>query len=342
MENTGLVTIFLTGLLTGGLSCIAVQGGLLAATIAQREQGKLELGLKSKGNALPIISFLAAKLIAYTALGFLLGWLGSLIQLSSTARVVMQVGVAVFMIGTAFSILKVHPIFNYFIIQPPRFLTRYIRKKSKSKDIFAPAILGCFTVFIPCGTTQAMMALAIASADPFSAAMVLFAFVLGTSPVFFILGYFASRLGDYMQAKFMKIAAFTIILLALFNLNNVIALAGSEYTIENTFRNIWCTASFCNSEYAQKTATNEPAIEINNLGYSPNNIVIPSSSKITLHLKNTGGYGCAQAFTIPSLNIQRIVSPGGTDTVVFISPSKKGRLPFMCSMGMYRGNFIVI
>ncbi len=37
MGNTNLLAIFLTGLITGGLTCMAVQGGLLAATIAQRE-----------------------------------------------------------------------------------------------------------------------------------------------------------------------------------------------------------------------------------------------------------------------------------------------------------------
>ena len=37
-----LWTIFITGLVTGGLSCLAVQGGLLAATIAQNEEEKLK------------------------------------------------------------------------------------------------------------------------------------------------------------------------------------------------------------------------------------------------------------------------------------------------------------
>ncbi|MDQ5970450.1 MAG: uncharacterized protein QG603_227, partial [Patescibacteria group bacterium] len=69
-----LLTIFLTGLLTGGLTCLAVQGGLLATAIAQRKEGVD--GAKAN-KLLPIISFLLAKLIAYTIFGFLLGWLGS-------------------------------------------------------------------------------------------------------------------------------------------------------------------------------------------------------------------------------------------------------------------------
>src|SRR5258708_16828049 len=72
-QSSNLWAIFLTGLFVGGLTCMAVQGGLLAATIAQSEEERLKEKVK-KGNALPILGFLGAKLTAYTLLGFLLGW----------------------------------------------------------------------------------------------------------------------------------------------------------------------------------------------------------------------------------------------------------------------------
>src|SRR6266446_7877069 len=228
-QNSSLLGIFLTGLIAGGLTCMAVQGGLLAATIAQREEDRLKENA-IKGAALPILSFLAAKLVAYTILGLLLGLLGSAFQLSLSAKVIMQFVVIIFMLGTALNILNVHPIFRFFVIQPPRFLTRLVRKQSKSKDMFAPGILGAFTIFIPCGTTQAMMALAIASGKPLYGAAILFAFILGTSPIFFILGYFATKLGDAMHQKFMRYAAYGIIILALFNLNSAIILTGTTWT----------------------------------------------------------------------------------------------------------------
>jgi sulfite exporter TauE/SafE len=234
-HGINLWAIFLTGLLTGGLTCLAVQGGLLAATIAQREEEKLLEKTTHTDNALPILAFLTAKLVAYTILGFLLGWFGSLFQLSLTAQIIMQLAVAVFMLGTAFNILNVHPIFRYFVIQPPKSLTRLVRNQSKSKSLFAPMLLGAFTIFIPCGTTQAMMALSIGSASPLLGALVLFAFILGTSPLFFILGYFATKLGESLHRKFMKFAAFTLILLALFTINNVLSLTGSSWTISSIF-----------------------------------------------------------------------------------------------------------
>lgn len=340
-----LGAVFLTGLITGGLTCMAVQGGLLAATLAQRGEEKLKEKAKG-GNAIPILSFLIAKLIAYTILGFLLGLLGSFFSLSLKTTVVLQIAVVIFMIGTALNILNIHPIFRYFVIQPPHFLARIIRKKSKSAELFAPALLGASTVFIPCGTTQAMMALAIASGKPFLGAAILFAFVLGTSPIFFILGYFATKLGEALQQKFMKFAAFAIIALAIFNLNNTIALSGSNFTIGNIWTGFWCTVYFCDNSFQALAeggkVVSEANISIEAAGYSPNNITVKRGSLVTLHLTNTGGGGCTQSFTIPNLSIRKIVPLGSSDTISFRAPDTPGQLAFMCSMGMFRGMINVI
>ena len=327
---------------------MAVQGGLLAATLAQQEEEKLEEKAKG-GNALPILAFLGAKLIAYTALGALLGLLGSFFQLSIATRVVIQIAVAIFMIGTAANILNVHPLFRYCVIQPPKFLTRLVRKHSKSESMFAPILLGAFTIFIPCGTTQAMMALSVASGKPLAGAAILFAFVLGTSPVFFLLGYFTTKLGDLFQEGFMRLAAVAIILLAIFNINNAIALTGSNLTLGNIIggsaKAVWCTFSWCTDtgQIAQVgQAVTETTITIGSSAYNPNQIVVKKGQKITLHLQNSGGTSCIQAFTIPYLGIQKIVPVGTSDTISFVAPSEPIQIPFMCSMGMYRGVISVI
>ncbi len=328
MGDINLITIFTTGLLTGGLTCLAVQGGLLTATIAQREEENLANNIRQPNNALPILLFLIAKLIAYTVLGFLLGWLGSVMQLSLMAKVILQFMVVVFMLGTAFHILNVHPVFRYFVIQPPKFLTRLVRKQSKRADAFAPLFLGACTVFIPCGTTQAMMALAIASGNPVLGATILFVFVLGTSPIFFILGYFVTKLGEVLHRQFMQLAAVALILLAVYNFYGALALTGYTFGATDNSSNV--------------EATDSPRITINELGYSPNTITVKANASVSLRLTNKAGSGCIQAFTIPKLGIQRIVPVGTTELITFKAPSEKGGVTFMCSMGMYRGVMNVI
>lgn len=342
-----LWTIFLTGLLTGGLTCLAVQGGLLAATLAQREEERLKrkaLSGKREVDILPIISFLIAKIASYTALGFLLGLFGSFFQLSLTTKVILELAVGIFMVGTALNLLNVHPIFRYFVIQPPKFLTRLVRSQTNSADFFAPAILGAFTVFIPCPTTQAMMALAIASGNAILGATIMLVFTIGTSPLFFILGFLTTRVGEVLHARFLKIAAATIILLAVFNINNAAALAGSNFTLETIWQEVNCTIiSFCNtSEMGITAPVQEATIYIENRGYSPKNITLKAGSQVTLHLVNNTGGGCTQAFTIPRLGIQKVVPLGDSSTITFTTPSTAGQLAFMCGMGMYRGVFNII
>ncbi len=328
--QTNLIAIFLTGLITGGLTCLAVQGGLLASTISQREQERLKEGVKH-GNAKPILYFILAKLVAYTILGFFLGWLGSFFELSVKAQSLLQFAVAIFMIGTALNLLNVHPFFRYFVIQPPKFLTRLVRNQSKSKDAFAPLLLGAFTIFIPCGTTQAMMALSVASGSPWYGAAILFAFVLGTSPLFFLLGYFATKLGDAYQKKFFKVAAVAIIILALYNLKGALVLSGADISTPSQ------------TEISTPVTSNsEITIQIQSSGYSPKNLSVKAGAKVKLFIENKDAYTCAQAFTIPKLGIQKVVAPGQKSVVEFTAPSKPGKLVFACSMGMYRGVINVI
>lgn len=318
-----LWAIFLTGLITGGLTCIAVQGGLLAASIAQNPT--------ASRPSFPVLSFLTAKLVAYTVLGFLLGAFGSFFQLSLTAKVIMQFFVVFFMLGTAGNLLNLHPIFRYFVISPPRFLTKLIRNQTKSKDFFAPALLGAFTIFIPCGTTQAMMVLAIGSGNPLFGAAIMAAFILGTSPVFFILGYLATRLGEAMQKQFYRLAAALLIILALYSLDGALALSGAP-TLSGLGKNIFCTVTICSDISVQATTIN-----FTNSGYTPNDIILKAGAPITLHLTNQNGAGCIQAFNIPKLSIQKIVRVGQTADIQFTAPESGSEIAFMCSMGMYRG-----
>ena len=323
---------------------MAVQGGLLAATLAQKEEDRLR-DETTGGRALPIAAFLTAKVMAYTILGALLGLFGSFFRLSISTQVFLQTAVGIFMIGTALNLLQVHPIFRYFIIQPPRFLLKIIRKESKSGDLFAPAFLGALTVFIPCGTTQAMMALALAAANPLFSAMIMFSFTLGTSPVFFILGYLTTKLSSFFQTSFAKVAAAFIIALAFFNINAALVLSGSNWTLPNLWKDVNCTVlSNCLGEVLAKTDSpvTEATIYFNSRGYTPKNISVKRGSYVKLNLVNEKGEGCIQSFVIPKMNIQKIVRTGTRTSVNFQAPETPQDLTFSCGMGMYSGIIQVI
>jgi len=165
---------FITGLTTGGISCFAVQGGLLASSLTNQKERQKFL----------IITFLTSKLVAYLLLGVALGILGSSLVISPKLQGLMQILAGIFMLATVGKLLDLHPVFRQFVITPPKQIFRILRKTSISENAFAPAFLGFLTVLIPCGITQSMMLLSVASGSPFYGSLILGAFVLGTSPVF--------------------------------------------------------------------------------------------------------------------------------------------------------------
>ncbi|WP_052326872.1 sulfite exporter TauE/SafE family protein [Deinococcus peraridilitoris] len=92
------------------------------------------------------------------------------------------------------------------MIEPPRRVTRFIRQRSnRPGDPATPLSLGALTVLIPCGVTQTVMALAVASGSAWSGATVMFAFTLGASPLFFTLVYPATRLGRHLKGVFLRV-----------------------------------------------------------------------------------------------------------------------------------------
>ena len=323
--------IFLTGLFTGGISCMAVQGGLLASVIATQTT---QTNTRKKTFFL-VVFFLLGKIFAYTLLGMLLGLIGSYMQLTIATRAVLMVVASLFMLATAMNLLNVHPIFRFVLIQPPRFLTRLARQQSKQLDWFAPVVVGMLTIFLPCGTTQAMMAQALEFGNPFVSASILFAFVLGTVPLFLLFGVSMQAASQMFAKYFAPVAATLVIILAVWNIYTAATIVGFNG------RSVYCEIVYCEDAGIAHTVTTAPHITIHATNYEIDNPYIKAGSTVTVTITNTSGAGCIQAFTIPQLQIQKLIPVGKEEIITFTAPNQKGDLPFMCSMGMYRGKFIV-
>ncbi len=355
--STNLWVIFVTGLTVGGLTCLAVQGGLLASIIASREEDDLEHESTRKHTGWPTAAFLAAKLASYTVLGFILGAFGGAVSISPNVQITMQFIAGLYMVLVALNLLNIHPIFRYVIIQPPRFLTKMVRNQSKSKDLFAPTFLGAMTVFIPCGTTLAMEALAISSANAILGAAIMAAFVLGTTPLFFGLGFLTTFLGDNFQTKFLKIAAIGVIYLGITSMNGALVASGSLFSLQSLAENspiqIDLNAAGKRQAGYQDTTSGgtnlvkkENGVQVADItvtpnGYNPTYIQVKSGEPVKLNLLPTEGLGCTSVFRIPQLGIIKMLSKP-EDRLVEFTPTTPGKLTYTCGMGMYRGEIEVI
>jgi len=349
---------FITGLTTGGLSCIAVQGGLLASSLAhqiehdyleqsapQRKRGKKyqPVQVQRSSTALPILLFLLAKLVAYTLLGALLGWLGSYFTISPTTRAFLLIAIGVFMVGNALRMFNVHPIFRYFSIEPPKFITRYIRKTAKGTDTATPLFLGALTVFIPCGVTQAMIATALGTGSVVLGAALMFAFTLGTSPIFFFIAYLTTEIGAKLEKFFMRFVAVVVLIFGFVTLDGGLNLIGSPLSLQNLARNLIPsnTVSASAADSPQSSfPSDELVLYVENRGYFPSTLKAPAGKDLKLNLVTNGTYSCALAFLIPALDFFQMLPPVGTMQVNIPAQEKGSTLYFTCSMGMYTGRIV--
>jgi sulfite exporter TauE/SafE len=352
-----LMVAFVTGLTTGGLSCLAVQGGLLASSLAHQieqdyveraAQPKKRRGKKSQpaptprpSSAFPILLFLIAKVIAYTILGALLGLLGSYLTLSPATRAIFMILIGIFMIGNALRMFNVHPIFRYFSIEPPKFITRYIRRTAKGTDTFTPLFLGALTVFIPCGVTQAMMAAALGSSSAAMGAALMFAFTLGTSPVFFTIAYLTTELGTRLEKFFMRFVAAVVLILGLVTMNGGLNVLGSPLSFQNLTRNLFpSNGDAVTTAQASSFGKGDLVLQVQNGGYFPQTISAPAGKDFTLKLVTKQTYSCARDFVIPALNFYQLLPDTGTVQVNVPAQPQGTRLFFTCSMGMYTGQIV--
>jgi sulfite exporter TauE/SafE len=354
-----IMVAFVTGLTTGGLSCLAVQGGLLAGTLAhQIEEDYTQQAVQRKPNkknktqiqtpvrsntALPILLFLGAKIIAYTLLGALLGLLGSYLSLSPATRAIMMITIGIFMVGNALRMFDVHPIFRYFSFEPPKFIRRYIRRTAKGTDTMTPLFLGFLTVFIPCGITQAMMAAALGTGSALMGAALMFAFTLGTSPVFFLIAYLTTELGSRMEKYFMRFVAAVVLVLGLVTVNGGLNILGSPLSFQNMTRSLVPSADASASQTGSASpvaANGELILQVENDGYFPQTLKAPAARDVTLNLVTNKTYSCSRDFVIPALNFYQLLPDTGTVQVSIPAQAKGSKLYFTCSMGMYTGQIV--
>ncbi|MEJ5311996.1 MAG: sulfite exporter TauE/SafE family protein [Anaerolineae bacterium] len=347
-----LVIAFITGLTTGGLSCLAVQGGLLTTALApqvapapgtsSRKRKPAAAQPTTSPGALPILLFLAAKLAAYTLLGLLLGAVGSMLQLTPLTRALLLIAIGIFMVGNALRMLNVHPIFRYFVFEPPAAVTRYLRRKAKAgADAVTPVILGALTVLIPCGVTQAMMALAMGTGNALQAAGLMAAFTLGSSVVFFAVVYLATRMGALLEKNFARAVAVVLLILGLVSVDSGLNLMGSPVSLARLTQ-----AADVSSEAPLAEAVtspdgeNEVRITVLNNGYTPASISAHPDVPTRLIFVSDNVRSCSLALVIPELNVEELLPSTGEFTVE-VPPQPAGKvLRYSCSMGMYSGQIV--
>lgn len=324
--------VFIIGLVAGTSSCLAVTGGLLIALAAKHNE--IHRAESPWQKFKPLLHFNLGRLISYFVLGGLVGVLGQSITLSTRMSGYMSIIVALIMLYLALSILGIIPK-GSFPIRPPKKFSRWIANLSESDHPAAPFALGALTFFLPCGFTQSLQLVALASGSFMTGAMTMFVFALGTLPFLLGISAISSTARGAFSRIFLRFSGALVLLLALFNLNSGFALTG-----------INLSSAFAGGNQQAGSAppvnggVQEISMKVTNNGYEPSNLTIRAGVPVRWKIDGAGAVGCTSIMTIPSLNVSQALRQG-ENIIEFTAPSK-GQLAFMCSMGMVRGSFNVI
>ncbi|MCX6762104.1 MAG: sulfite exporter TauE/SafE family protein [Candidatus Moranbacteria bacterium] len=325
-------TAFLIGLVASVSSCLVVVGSVV---IAFSEKYKGEKSGFLSGAVKPNLFFHFGRLGGFFVLGGLLGAIGGGINISGNFIAIYTIIIAIVLAILGLNILGLFPDIASLGLSMPRLFSAPWGKLKQSENPAAPFLLGVMTFFLPCGFTQSMQILAIASGSFMRGGLGMFFFALGTVPSLLTLGVTTAWSKGKNAAIFQKVAGILIVLFAFYTFNSGLALVGASGDVFGNQNG--------QKEEVKNTKTDvaEQIVEmhVTNAGFSPSVLHLKKGVPVRWVIKGDSITGCTSKIIIPSLGISQALSSG--DNVVTFTPDKIGEIPFSCWMGMVRGKFIV-
>jgi len=188
-----------------------------------------------------------------------------------------------------------------------------------------------------------MMAAALGTGSIAMGAALMFAFTLGTSPVFFVVAYLTTEIGSRLEKFFMRFVAVVVLILGLFTMNSGMNVLGSPLSLQNLSRNLFPSNSGSSSQTAAASAyaaNGGILLQVENDGYFPRTLKAPAGKDFVLNLVTNQTYSCSRDFVIPALNFYELLPDTGTVQVNIPAQKKGSTLFFTCSMGMYTGQIV--
>jgi len=332
-DNMSYGFIFLIGLVAAMSTCLAVTGGLLLAVAAKYNERFPYLTSAQKLK--PHLYFNIGRIVSYTVLGGAVGALGSVLTFSPKATGFMTIAASLVMIILGFQLLQLFPWTRRFQPKMPKFLAHKIHDLSGKDSKSAPFLLGAATFFLPCGFTQALQLYVLSKGDVTTGALTMLAFSLGTLPALMSLSAISSFAKGAFQRHFLKFSGVLVIMLGVFNVNNGIALTGSNFNLASTFQASGGSDEKQQAEPTARIIDGKQIVDMKVVGlsYTPNQFRVMQGVPVEWRIDGSGAQGCAQVVSVPKLGIVKYLSPSSS-TIITFTPQEVGSIAFSCTMGM--------
>ena len=340
-SKSSLPLFFVFGILAGISTCAALVGGMVLSMSKQWNEYYAEKS-STISKLEPHFLFNIGRIISFGIFGGFLGFLGKNITISFTFTSILVLVVSVLMFLMGLQMLGVK-YFQKFQPTAPKFLTRYVADERNFQAKFMPVLMGALTFFLPCGFTITTQGLALLSGSPIQGALIMSAFVLGTTPILLGIGFssvkFSSR--PHWANRFTKVAGILVLFFALFNLNSQMNVLGI-ISINDLLSKKSSVDAVENG--LPPIVGGKQIIKMNASasGYQPSYFKVKAGVPVRWEITDTGTSGCTNAVISKGLYEGQIsLTPGQVSVKEFV-PEKPGEYKFSCWMGMISGVIEVV
>ncbi len=215
-STMGFGMLFVIGLMTS-VHCIAMCGGINVSQC---------LSENKKFSGLYPVMYNLGRVVSYTVIGFVLGFAGMLfgtgenLGVSSIIQGLIKSFAGIYMVIMGVNMLGFVPQIKRLTFHLPNFIGKFRVKNSK------PFVVGLLNGFMPCGPLQSIQLVALATGNPFTGGLSMFAFSLGTVPLMLGLGSLVSVLGKRFTEKMMTGGAVLVTVMGLAMVSQGASLTG--------------------------------------------------------------------------------------------------------------------
>lgn len=217
METISILSIMTIAFLGSFGHCVGMCGGIVMAYSSTKIGNEWS---KTK-QTLAHISYSLGRVLTYTMLGVLFGFLGGVIAFSNTTNGLLLLLAGTFMVLAGLSLIgkiKFLTVIEH-SVSKSSWYQKSFRSLLHSGTLFSFFLLGMLNGLLPCGFVYFFAITAASTADPFWGGVVMFIFGISTIPALFSLGFFV---GLFKQSGFrnimIKFASIAVILFGIYTL----------------------------------------------------------------------------------------------------------------------------
>jgi uncharacterized protein len=325
--------LFIVGLLTG-FHCIAMCGGFVIGFTARDAQ-------ESQKTTLSPVIYGLGKIVSYTVIGGIFGWLGSIIAFTPLIRGIVGITAGVLLVIYGINLMNFIPWLRRLWIKPPKFVLNWMEKNNQKSSPIRPLVVGLLNgLMIACGPLQAIYILAAGTGNALEGAKLLFIFALGTLPVMIGFGYLTTLISHKMTGRLFKISGVLVLLLGLVMLNQGLVLTGSGFDF-NSLLAIRAASTNSNATTKSTISTGYQTIkmDVTASGWKPAKFILQEGLPVKWVIDGKEITECNKAIQVPKLGLNFYINPG--EQTIEFTPTEEGVIPWSCWMGMIDGSFIV-